>query len=902
MNWLKQFLSREKLYAELDEEVAAHLEERVEELVGEGMSKEQAVAKARKEFGNVTAIKQTAREAWGWKWIEGFFVDLRFGLRMSRKNPVLTLAAVLTLALGIGANTAIFTLLYGLVLRSLPASNATQLAKVGIASRAQPDSADENGSAMTYHMYQAYAEEQTSFRELSSWDGDDVQVPDKQGLIRNYTSGMVSGNAFELLGLQPYRGRLIAPYDDVKGGPSTGWPVVLSYGFWREYYGGAEDVIGKKMTVSDVPVTVVGVTPPEFQGVWPGVQAKLYFPTQFEPVAAKRPDWLDEKGEDVFIVEVLGRLKPGVSLAQANAEVRQLENGLLDRFIPARLKHSPYLEKAYLMVGSARTGLPSYLTHTYKKPLYLMQGLVGIVLLLCCVNFGGLMLSRVVARHQEFAVRTAVGASSKRLVLQYLTESFVIALLGSALGAAVAWYGNDLLLHFFRDPMMMEPLSVHPDKTIFGVTLGFAVVTTLLFGTVPAWKASRSDPGTLLKSRTTMGGRRQVAGRMFVPIQVGLSLVLVVMASLLSYSLMKLRGERAGFDLDHVTIQTSLFDVLKLKGDARLDLYQRMVNRLMQMPGVDSAAVTYQTPMTGIKITDDFQAVGEGPNPPEDTQMAYNEVGPGYFRTMKTRILAGREFGVQERRLNVCILNESAAEFFFPHQQAIGRYISKKVSDDFRQAVECQVIGLAEDAKFYDVRQGPPRTIYLPLSTERMDKDLGNLVFLIHSQRKAQAVSAFRQALSEIAPTIPLMIFVTMREQMDAALGSQELITLLANFFGVVALLLSALGLYALLSASVTQRRGEIGVRVALGATRGNVLRMILREALGLLGLGMVLGTVGVFFSTRFVTGMLYNVSAFDPATLFLVAGTLLVVTLLAAMIPALRAAMLDPVETLRAE
>jgi hypothetical protein len=241
------------------------------------------------------------------------------------------------------------------------------------------------------------------------------------------------------------------------------------------------------------------------------------------------------------------------------------------------------------------------------------------------------------------------------------------------------------------------PATFYSDETIFGVTPGFAAVTTLLFGTVPAWKTSRSDPGTLLKSRTTMGGGRQVTGRMFVPIQVGLSLVLVVMASLLSYSLMKLRGARAGFDLDHVTTQTALFDVPKLKGDARLDLYQRMVNRLMQMPGVDSAAVTYQTPMTGIKITGDFQAVGEGSNPPEETQTN--------------------------------------------------------------------------------------------------DKDLGNLVFLVHSQRKAQAVSAFRQALSEIAPTVPVMIFVTMREQMDAALGSQELITLLANFFGVVALLLSALGL-----------------------------------------------------------------------------------------------------------
>jgi len=375
-----------------------------------------------------------------------------------------------------------------------------------------------------------------------------------------------------------------------------------------------------------------------------------------------------------------------------------------------------------------------------------------------------------------------------------------------------------------------------------------------------------------------------------------------MMASLLSYSLMKLRGERAGFDLDHVTIQTSQIGVLKLKPEPRLDLYQRMVDRLMQMPGIDSAAVTYQTPMTGVKITGDFQAVGEGANPPEDTQMAYNEVGPGYFRTMKTGILAGREFAPRERQLNVCILNQSAAEFFFPHEQAIGRYVRNKVNDDLPQQVECQVIGLAEDAKFYDLRKGPPPTIYLPLSVERMDKNLGLLVFLMHSETKAQAVSAFRQALSEIAPSVPLALFVTMREQMDAALGSQELITLLANFFGVVALLLSAMGLYGLLSASVTQRRGEIGVRVALGATQGSVLRMILREALGLLGLGMALGTIGLTLSTRFVKEMLYNVSSFDPATLTLVAGTLLVVTLLAAMVPALRAAMLDPVQTLRAE
>jgi predicted permease len=900
MSWLKQFFSRKRLYTDLDEEIAFHLEQRVEELVAEGMPREQAEAKARKDFGNVAAVKQTAREAWGWRWIEDLFVDLRFAIRMLNKNRVLTLAAVLTLALGIGANTAIFTLLYGLVLRNLPASNPGQLVRLGIASSAQPD--DTDGSQLTYHMYEEFRKEQTSFREVSAWGSPEVQLRDKQGLIQRYTAATVSGNAFALLGLQPYRGRLIEPFDDVPGGPPTGWPVVLSYGFWKENYGGAEDIIGKKITATDVPATIVGVAPPGFEGVWPGAEVKMYFPLNFEPIAAKIPDLLEEKGENLFGVSVIGRLKPAVNLARANAELTQLQKGLLERYISPRLKQIPYFAKAYLVASSARTGLPNYLTHTYAKPLYLMQGLVGIVLLLCCVNIGGLMLSRVAARHQEFAVRTAVGASSTRLVVQYLTESFVIALIGSVLGAFGAWYGSDQLLRFFRDPMMNEAIAVHPDKTIFWITLAFAVVTTLFCGTLPAWRAARTDPGTLLKSRSPMGEKKNTAGKLLVPIQVGLSLILVAMASFLSVSLVKLRGERAGFDLDHVTIQTTPFHLLNVKGETKLDLYQRMVDRLMQMPGIDSAAATSQTPMTGVKLVADFQAVADGATPPEDTQMAYNDVGPGYFRTMKTRILAGREFEVKDRQLNVCVLNESAAEFFFPHQPAIGRYIRNKVNDDFREQVACQVIGLAEDAKFYDVRQGPPRTIYLPLSKERIDTGLGNLVFLIHSQTKPQAISAFRQALSEIAPTIPLVIFVTLREQMDAALGSQELITLLANFFGIVALLLSALGLYGLLSVSVTQRRGEIGVRMALGATPAKVLRMILSEALGLLGWGILVGTVGVFFTMRFVTTMLHEVSAYDPRLLAGVLATLLLVTILAAVVPAIRAARLDPSETLRSE
>jgi len=828
----------------------------------------------------------------------GWYGDVVLALRSLRKNPVLSLTAVLTLALGIGANTAIFTLLYGLVLRSLPTQDATGLVRIGTPSAAEPDS-EENNAFMPYRMLQGLREEQSSFRNLSVWSSDQALIKDKDGSVQGYLAVMVSGNAFDVLRIQPYRGRLIAPYDDVRGGPPAGWPVVLSYGFWSDFYNRAPDIVGKQIKISDVPVTVVGIAPPYFHGVWPGEEPKMYLPFQFAPVLVKQ-NVLDDP-DSVFGGAVIGRLKPGVSLAQANAELAHLQKSLFDRFIPAQLQHDPYVEKAYLKASSARSGLPTYVSRTYSKPLYLMQGLVAAVLVLCCVNIGGLMVSRVAAREREFAVRTAVGASPMRLVLQYLTESFVIAIAGSGLGAIAAWYGSSFLLRFFRDPMMFESMSVHPDQSIFWMTGVFAVLTTLLSGTLPAWRAARTDPGLLLKARNTLGGRRRIAGRMFVPIQVAMSLVLVVLATLLSQSVIKLRNENTGFDLDHVTIQTSPLYLLPQKGDAKLNLYQRIVDRLMEMPGVDAAAATSQTPMTGEKIVADFQAVADGPNPPEDTKLPYNDVGAGYFRAMKTRILAGREFEKNEHQLNVCILNQSAAAFFFPHEQALGRYVRSKDSKEFADPVACRVIGLAEDAKFSDIREGPPRTIYLPLSTKRID-NLGNLVFLIHSRTKAQAVAAFRKTLGEVAPTVPLVIFVTLREQMDAALGSQELITLLANFFGVLALLLSALGLYALLSAGLAQRTSELGVRMALGATRGMVLRMVLREAFGLLILGLLLGAIALLFTTRFVLAMLYGVSAYDPSTLVGVAGTLVIVTILAAMVPALRAATTDPIEALRAD
>jgi predicted permease len=899
-DWLSRLWTRMGRFrsdSDFEEELGVHLEMQAEDYAARGDSPTESRRRARLQLGRTPAVIERVHDQDLMTIFESWYRDFAFGLRAMRKNPIFSLTAILTLGLGIGANTAIFALLYGLLLRSLPVAGPQQLAHIRIVSAASRF--NDTGSFIPYRMLEQFRHQQHSFSDISAWRINEVTMLDLEGALRAYTAELVSGNAFPLLRINPYLGRLIAPGDDVRGGPAEGWPVVLSYGFWNDHFGADFQIIGKQIKVSNIPVTVVGVTPPDFQGVRPGADVKLYFPLQFMTALTGRDDI--NSPVSFFGCSAIGRLKKGVSLTEANSEVSFDQRELFRQFIPVENQHTPYWEKASLRVDSARSGLPTYFGHVYAEPLFLMQGLVMAVLLLCCVNVAGLMMAKVYARQREFAVRTAIGAARWRLIRQYLTESFVIALAGAILGAFVAWFGSPALLGFFRDPMMGQSIAVHPDRMVFWVTGLCAVGTTLLFGTWPAWRAGRSDPGVLLTSRTTAGSRRRIAGRAFVPVQVALSLVLVTVATLLTQSLSRIRSDHTGFEVDHVTIQTARFNLLPQKGEAKLDLYQKMVDRLEQMPGMRSAAVTWYTPMTGIQSTSRFEAMTGNANPIEDSHMAYNAVGPGYFRTMDTHILEGREFEKNERHLNVCILNRSAADYLFPHERALGGYVRSNDSKEFPDPVSCRVVGIAEDAKFASLREPPPRTIYFPITTKTV-RDAWNLVFLMNTGTRAQAIAGYRRALSEIGPTVPLVIFATLKDQMDAALGSQRLITASSNLFAGLALFLSAIGLYGLLSSSVVQRTGEIGVRMALGAKRGKVLRMILSEALGLFGAGVLLGGAVLFFALRFVRNMLFGVSAFDPLTLAATLILLLVVILLAASLPALRAASVDPIQALRAE
>lgn len=892
---LRAIFRKDQIEAELDEELQFHLARVVERNVQAGMTRREARLAALKEFDGMAQSKEECRDARGVRWIEEAGQDFRYGLRMLRNSPVFCLTSILTLAIGIGANTAIFTLVHGLFLKALPVAEPGRLARISLSARV-PGREDVD-AGIPWPMYQELRRTQRSFTDLAAFIFGDVSMADREGVNRPQSALLMTGNAFEVLGLKTHLGRGLTPQDDVPGGSREGWPIVLSYAFWNSHFGGDPAVIGKRIEVSKALAIVIGVTSPGFEGVTPGRPARVFAPMQFFTILTDNQE-LNSPTSGVFC-RPIGRLKPGLGLARANADIAARQRDLIDRFIPAQSVPSALFEKLSLLVSSARSGVFSISNNWYARPLLLIQGLVTIVLLLCCVNVGGLLLSKASAREHEFAVRASLGAGRSRLVRQYLTESFTLAAAGALLGGAAAWYGNQFLLKFFIHTNSQEGLQVTPDMTVFLTAAVCAVITTLLFGAIPAWRAGRSDPGGLLKSRTPTRLRRRIGGRALVPVQVAASIVLVASAGLLSRSLLRMHSEDVGYDIKHITITCAQFQHLPEKDDALLDLYQRMVDRLNRSPGVESAAVTWFTPMTNDMAIARFQAVSGGSASIEDSRMAWNVVGPGYFKTMQTQILRGREFNPNERRSDVCVLNQSAAQYLFPGADPIGQYVQTSDVRRFPKPVACRVIGVAEDAKYASPREQPPRTLYFALHKENL---YGNLVFLMRSAKERTAAAAYQKALSEIAPNTPLLRFVTLEKQMDDSMGSQRLITLLVNLFGGLAIFLSAIGVYGLLTSSVAERTYEIGLRIALGAQRSSVLWMILNESLGLLAIGILLGTPAFLVSVRLIQEMLYGVSRFDPLNLIGAGAVIAVVILLAALAPAIRAASIDPMKALRAE
>jgi predicted permease len=899
---LQMLLYRGRESQRLNAELQFHLERQTAENIADGMSPEEARQAAMRTFGNPTVVREQVHETWSWTWLERLLQDIRFATRQIARAPGFALIAILTLALGIGANNAIFTLTHALLLSGLPVPDPDRLVRLAIDLKGS-DPKNGSDAPLNLPMVQAIERRAHSFSGVLGWCVYDF-VPPKGEDTDEIRGAIVTGNAFQVLGVRPAAGRLLTPADDQPGGGPDGWAGVISHREWVQRYHADPSVIGRRIMVTDHSVTIVGVAQEGFEGVLVAEHPDLYLPLEFDAAlnAAHNGEAGLHSGGRLWLI-TFARLKPGVSRALAAAEMSAIFPSLLDEVMPANLRHLPVVEKARLAVVSGRTGW-SDLRLQYTQPLVLLQLLVGAVLLICCANLSGLFLARASARQQEFAIRVALGAARSRVVRQLLVECLMLAVPGALIGIGLAWSAGPWILHSMGSSEGAVSLSFRPDIVVLSVTAVCAVVCALLFGMAPAWTASHTNVEAAMRgSSSRMASGNAGVRRFFVPFQVSLSLVLVVVAALLGSTVVRLRTDNSGYRTANVFFYIADFNRVPQKGADIIPLYRRIVARMEEMPGIEDASVVEIPPLHDWGDGGMFVAA-EDVRHGQPTEASTNYIGAHFFAAVGTPLLAGRDLRNEDADQNSCILNQAAASRYFPHTAALGRML-RQVPDNMgnpnETAYDCQIVGIVQNAKYRTLHEEhPPAIVYLPLSgrTNR----LPGLFFVIHARSAAAADNGYQTALREIAPTIPVVEPVLFTQFFNDSIAREQLLSGLSGFFAVLALLLSGIGIYGLVAWNVTQRTMEIGVRMALGATRMRVFLLVMRDVAVLLAAGVAFGGVAAFFAARSIRSFLFEVQPGNSAVFALAALALALIGLLAAMLPARRAVSIDPMRALRTE
>lgn len=894
---LQMLLHRGREGGRLDDELAFHLEQQIAENLAGGMSAEEARAAALRSFGNPTVLREQARENWSWNGLERVGQDFRFAWRQVRRAPVFAAIAMVTLALGIGANTAVFTLTHALLMESLPVPDPQQLVRIALDFHV--DNPHGNNANLSLAMIQMLQKAAHSFSGIFGWSVYDLVLKDN-GVSHGRRGAMVTGDAFRVLGLHAAAGRLLEPADDQPGGGPDGWAAVISYRLWVEQYHAQRSVIGRHVTVTDHGVTIVGVAPPGFEGVIVAEHPDLYLPVEFSAALNDNEKALHE-GLMTWLT-AFARMKPGVSHGQAAAELRTVLPAMLKALLPPQLLQNPVTKKVTLDLDDARTGW-STLRLDYTRPLMLLQGLVGVVLAICCANLSGLFLARASARQQEFAIRGALGAGRARLMRQLLVESLMLAVPGALLGIGLAWLAGPLMLRGLRSPEAQTALSLRPNLAVLAVTAGSACVCALLFGMAPAWMASRTEiEGSLRGGHSRSIGGSAVSRRIFLPLQLALSLTLVVVAALMGSTVAHLHTDETGFRTQNVIFYIADFGRLQQKGAELVPLYRRIVRRMDEQPGVLSASVVEILPYYGWIFDAPFTADADAKHSRMNSADV-NEVGADYFATVGTRLLAGRDLRNDDSDLHSCVLNERAAEQYFPNRPALGRTLHNERRDlqtGTTTTHDCEVVGIVQNTKYDTVREAPPAIVYWPISADT--QRLAGLFFVIHGRSLEEASAAYHKVIHELAPASPETDPSTFQQLMDDSMAREQLLSELSEFFAGLALLLSGIGIYGLVAWNVAERTREIGVRMALGATRGRVFGLVLRQVVLLLTAGLAAGAAAAYFAARLVSSFLYETRAGSPALWVASAGALVAIGLAAASLPARHAVTIDPMEALRAE
>jgi predicted permease len=843
------------------------------------------------------------------------FQDLRYGARMMLKSKMFTLVAILSLALGIGANTAIFSLINALMLRMLPVKNAEELALFSVAGPNVPSGVSYNCNYPLYEMFRARAQSLTGVIAGANVGRARLLVNEPGAVAESVEQQRVSGNFFSSLGVNPVVGRALTEADD---NLSTGQPgAVISFDFWRRRFGSDPQVVGRQITVNNTALTIVGVAPPGFFGFEVGTRPELWWPIK----ALSDPN-LSREGSNW--IRVIGRLRPGVSIAQAQAEMEAIFQQQINDVAARSTNWTPtqrrnhFERHARLEAGGAGY---TRLRQQFRQPLFILMAAVGLTLLIACVNVANLLLARASMRRKEIAVRLALGAGRFRLLRQLLTESVLLSLLGGVAGLLFARACLRGLITYLPQ-QTQTALDMSLDMRVLAFTLVVSVITGLLFGLAPAWQATRLNLTSSLKDQTGASASRSrlALNKTLVVTQVALSLFLLIGAGLFARSLRNLRALDPGFDYENI-VQFSIDPGGGYNAQQRSDLHKQMLARLEALPGAQSATLLYFSLLSNGGVGFKVSVPGYTPGPDENLQCNEMAVGPRFFETMRMPILAGRDFGPQDERQPApansqpgappnsqpgappsmagapplyAVINQAMARYFFGDENPIGkRFI-------VRRDWPVEVIGVTKDAKYMNLREPPPRTYYLYYF--QLPQREGMTFQLRASGGTADYAATLGRLARELSPQAQVVGLRMMTDVVNESLTQERFIAQLGSAFSLLALLLASVGLYGVMSYAVARRTNEIGIRMALGARSADVVRMVMKEITLLVAIGMAIGLGAALATTRLIATLLFGLEPNDPATIAAAALLMTVVAAIAGYLPARRASRVDPMTALRCE
>ena len=882
--------------ADLQEELQLHLQLASEAEQRKPLSTDDARRAAVARVGGTGQAVNALHDQRGHRWFEELLQDLRYGLRTLRRSPVFTVVVVLSLALGTGANAAIFQLVNAVRLRALPVERPGELVSIGIEQhgKGRVGRGMRGRSVHTEPLWQALRAQQQAFTSLFAWGSSSWDLS-SSGEYRPARGFYVSGNFFDALGVRAHTGRLLNETDDQKG---CGTPAaVLSYGFWQARYGANPAAVGQPITLDRRAFEIIGVTPPDFFGVEVGRTFDVATPLCAEPLVRGA-----DAGTGVahfWWLDIMGRLKPGWTVERAAAHLATISPGIFAATTPPSYnvaQATTYGTFAFTATAAA-TGV-SNLRTDYATHLWVLLGATGLVLLITCANLANLMLARATARDREIGVRLAIGASRGRIVRQMLTESLLIAALGAIGGALLARWLSASLVTFLSTDGNRIFMDLSPDWRVFAFITLLVVVACLLFGLSPALKATGTNPGKAMQGsgRSVSDGREAFALRRgLVVLQVALSLVLIVGAVLFGRSLRNLSNVDRGFNAEGIIATNIDLRRTAVTEEGRQQAFAEVMARVRAVPGVTSASETFIVPMSNSDWNGRIVVGGTL----QEVPTHFNQVGGEYFKTMETPLVAGRTFDSRDRigTTAVAVVNETFARHYFNGALPLGQRFSLEPAPGEPPPVY-EIVGLVRDTKYLDLREQPQPIAYIATTQEARLPPWFDLI--VRTELPLASVTpTLTRAILDAAPGAAIE-YSTITRNMQDSIVTERLMATLSGFFGILAMLIATIGLYGVMSYMVTRRKVEIGVRMALGADPGTVVRMVLVESGILLAAGVTAGLLLAFVASRSAASLLFGIEAWDPASFGLAAGVLALVSLLAAWIPARRASRLAPTIALR--